>query len=371
MRPLNRASLMCLALIGSSSLLMAQNFPLKFYNGDNATGNSGGCYTVKTLVGNAIPGGMNNKINSLRLRRGFAAVVGVNNDCVGVSKFYSAPTRDRIINLPDHLKNKISFIRAIRLDETTTKKGLAGGSAASARNSAVAAGATWYYAWNNNLEHIDGLEYVPMKWRGNNNEANRAVQLGAKNFSHMLTYNEPDHHNQANMTVARAIELYPLNLRSGLRMGSPVVTQDGFRRWLSDFMDETRRRDYRVDFLAMHWYDWGNQNNNNNSGEAIRRRMTSKITNQRRIVGGTNTGMAVWLTEFNANPNRRDDNIQGDFIAAAGEYIDRTSWFERYSVFRSRNANFGPANNLRAAGIAFRDAPTRQAPYLETNNKGW
>ena len=55
------------------------------------------------------------------------------------------------------------------------------------------------------------------------------------NVSHLLGYNEPDRSDQANMSVAHAIEQWPEMFKSGLRLGSPAPSSTP-KAWLTDFM---------------------------------------------------------------------------------------------------------------------------------------
>ena len=65
--------------------------------------------------------------------------------------------------------------------------------------------------------------------------------------------NEPDLPEQSNMTVAKALEAYPKQFASGLRLGSPAVSHGGLA-WINEFMDSCVARGYRVDFIAIHDY---------------------------------------------------------------------------------------------------------------------
>ena len=95
-------------------------------------------------------------------------------------------------------------------------------------------------------------EFVAEKWGAGGDSDWRRVSADY-DLTHLLSYNEPDHGEQSNVTVERAVEEWPRHLATGLRLGSPATTDFA---WLYRFMDECRSRNYRVDFVAIHAY-WG------------------------------------------------------------------------------------------------------------------
>lgn len=57
------------------------------------------------------------------------------------------------------------------------------------------------------------------------------------------------------MSVEKALDLWPGLEATGRRLGSPAVAVkpvDG--DWLPAFMAEAQKRNYRVDFMTLHWY---------------------------------------------------------------------------------------------------------------------
>src|SRR3546814_1623489 len=63
---------------------------------------------------------------------------------------------------------------------------------------------------------------------------------------------------QSNIPYAEAANLHKLLLRTGYRIGSPAPEEGHANKWLLDFMNEVNRDTIKVDFIALHWYDWGN-----------------------------------------------------------------------------------------------------------------
>jgi hypothetical protein len=70
---------------------------------------------------------------------------------------------------------------------------------------------------------------------------------------YLFGFNEPDGAEQANITVAQAISLWPRLMASGLPLASPAAIGPT-RQWMIDWMDEATARGYRIDTLSMHTY---------------------------------------------------------------------------------------------------------------------
>lgn len=71
-----------------------------------------------------------------------------------------------------------------------------------------------------------------------------------------LGFNEPDRSDQAHMTVKQALDPWPRLESTGMRLGAPAVATGGdvAGGWLDRFMKGATARDYKVDFIPLHWY---------------------------------------------------------------------------------------------------------------------
>ena len=121
-----------------------------------------------------------------------------------------------------------------------------------------AVGASWYYNWsptNASMPGPSGVEFVPMIW-GADAVNDRTLATAKAEGDVLLGFNEPDLGEQANMTVERALELWPRLEATGMRLGSPAVAWGGADAggWLDRFMTGAKEGGYRVDFIALHWY---------------------------------------------------------------------------------------------------------------------
>lgn len=151
-------------------------------------------------------------------------------------------------------------------------------------------GTGWAYDWSRNDPNPTNPDYfyVPMQHREGwpnlgtlhkkyadwNNDARPALLLG---------FNEPDRPDQANMSVSRAIELWPQLMAMDIPLVSPAPALGGEDWWLNDFMDRADNRGYRVNYAGAHWYAGPSVDN-----------LFAHIND----VQNKANGRKVWLTEF-------------------------------------------------------------------------
>jgi len=127
-------------------------------------------------------------------------------------------------------------------------------------------------------------------------------------------------------------------MRNGLRTGSPACTEGRWKTgfYLDSFYNRTTSGDMtgdttmNVDFIAIHWYDWGNWTSTGNAtptASQILSRLKSEVS-----ACYAKYQKPIWITEFNANPNR-DSTIHYAFMQLAMQYLDTCSYVERYAYF--------------------------------------
>jgi len=191
--------------------------------------------------------------------------------------------------------------------------------------------ASWYYSWGSAYTVTTNPAFVPMVWSANallHKDAlgDVARQLPATRTQHLLAFNEPDHPDQAGMTVDEAIRLWPHLQSTGLRLGSPATV--GVRSpWLDQFMTRARQANLRVDFMTMHSYTAPNPES-----------FLAKVWYLHHRYG-----RPVWVTEFAvadwsatpARPSRYTTREIGYFmqVAVAGlrvmPFVERFAWKSR------------------------------------------
>ena len=165
----------------------------------------------------------------------------------------------------------------------------------------------WHYSWGNKLPEAEpaGVEFIPMIWGGNNPDkflekiANVEVLKADGTANYLLGFNEPDGKDQSNMTVDTAIERWPQMEALALPLGSPA-TVSVTNEWMQTFMHKADSLNYRIDFVAMHWYGSngpGDGGNPENLDPAIVRNHVTKLIS---IVKEAYKmyGRPIWITEF-------------------------------------------------------------------------
>lgn len=316
--------------------------PLQVYDGSAYTGLSMSIGLYDYYRGTQLLSDMDDKISSFQLKRGYMATFADKANGTGFSKVYVAQDGDiDIKNMPPELDDKASFIRVLPW-RWANKKGWAGGDARAADTLNCA----WRYDWDNVATSTLDVEYIPMRhnrwWNAYANINNK------KQSTHVLAFNEPERPDQANMTINEVLAEWPNLLQSGLRLGSPAPS-DGGLSWLYEFIDRADALNYRVDFVAVHYYKGG--------WSARQYYNWLKDIHER-------TGRPLWITEWNNGANwtcceptyAEQKVIIGNLLAM----LDTTSFVERYSIYnwvgntRAMIAKFDPIV-LTQAGEVYRD----------------
>ncbi|PZR83105.1 MAG: RNA polymerase subunit sigma-24 [Stutzerimonas stutzeri] len=170
----------------------------------------------------------------------------------------------------------------------------------------------------------DGACFVAMVW-GEKTARKLARDVRANRRAPLLTFNEPDDKRQANMSVARAIALWPRLMKLGRPLASPAVTTRGTLgpgSWLGRFMTEVDERGYRVDFVAVHYYA--------DSADVVRFRQFLERVHRdyRRPIWVTEWALADWR-----QPGRFSPAQQAAFAREAAAMLDELDFVERHAWF--------------------------------------
>jgi Glycosyl hydrolase catalytic core len=228
---------------------------------------------------------------------------------------------------------------------------------------------SWYYTWQPHTMQIQrphGVEFVPMIW-SETFVKSRELELAKESGSVLLGFNEPDRADQANMTVEEALSLWPQLMATGLRLGSPAPADNPSlpESWLERFINGARERDYRVDFLAVHWY--GDNfaveeavNTLNDFLEAVHHKFK----------------LPIWLTEYSLirwsdPPGYPSWEEQAEFAAKSVEMLERLPFVERYAWYSlppwtndssETTALYYQNGEPTPVGIAYRRAGLKEGP---------
>jgi hypothetical protein len=212
-----------------------------------------------------------------------------------------------------------------------TKKGVSAlaGNGVTTALSDVRAG--WFYTWASNTQGVSapaGVEFVPMIWGPGSvtdTQLNEAKALGTT----LLGFNEPDNPGQADMTVERALDLWPRLQATGMRLGAPAVAFGGDQAggWLDRFMSGAAARGYRVDFIPLHWY-----------GSDFSSAATGHLMSYLQAVHDR-YHKPIWLTEYalidftGPVPRYPSEAEQADFVRNSTAMLQSLAFVERYAWF--------------------------------------
>lgn len=209
---------------------------------------------------------------------------------------------------------------------------------------------SWAYNWGSSPDGLDdsSVEYVPMLWGADQDKTSSwetnvkaALSAGSK---HILSFNEPDHAEQAKMSPqdAAAAHVKYLNPHGDkARIGSPAVTNsqnaNEGTKWLQQFMDACEGQGCQVDFCVAHWYSPADQKDT----------LFTHLEEVRKICGDK----PVWLTEFGLS----DGGDEAGFLKAVLKDLDDLEWLERYSYFMvgGKGTLTSGQGQLSAAGEAY------------------
>jgi hypothetical protein len=336
--------------------------PLEVFSGENFLGTSRklGQYTQYSA---GSLGTMAGAMSSFILKRGYTATFAQNGNGTGHSRNYVAQDGDLEIGaLPEALNDRVGFVRVFPW-RWISKKGIAG-------DIESGLNVQWKYNWNLNQDSTLDLEYVPIRqtrwWPGlDQNWRTRGA-------SHLMGYNEPDNPDQdAYMSVGDAIWSWSDLLATGLRVGSPAVTDGGRSSWLYPFLDQADAANLRVDFVVVHYY-WC-YNPADPVGAANQFYNYLKATHDR-------VRRPLWIKEWNNGANWTgcgDPSFaqQREAVTRMIEMLDNTPFVERYSLYNwvedVRRVKWDDGS-LTEAGVRYRDkaSPIGYQQVIPDNGRG-
>lgn len=323
----------------------ADTAPLILFDGLNLQGASANITENVVHSGGNIPAQMNDKTKSFILKKGFMVTLGTELSGIGKSKNYIASESDlEIDTLPDYLLNDVSFIRVVPWNWVTKK----GNNNTNDRE--IELNSTWRYKWSNSGASNIEFEYAPMSFsKGGTTDANITKYLAMYNVTHIMGFNESDNCDDQGGTggvcvIDAAVGYYKNLMKSGLRMVSPSCRENAPFGWLKDFYDVATEQDVRIDVIGVHWYDWGSnpKNSPNENPQLVFNRFKNYLNRVHDLYN-----LPIWITEFNANPNRTHD-VNLAFMKLALPYLESLDYIERYCWFQPNGgaADFYDANNV-------------------------
>jgi hypothetical protein len=226
-------------------------------------------------------------------------------------------------------------------------------------------------SWNHNwdLHRIEaqpsGIEFTPMLWGGKRDNETIAALLQEEVISNFQTgqvlrlhgFNEPDKADQSNISVARALELWPLLESIGIPLVSPSCAEpEG--QWMQEFMSNATADCKRVDWVGVHWYGGA-------SFESFASSMQSIYESYGKPIIITEFAPADWQAKT-LNENRHSPSAVLSFMKLAIPWLEEQDWVMGYAwfPFQKSDPNGGTSalldeqNQLTACGRYYQSVGT-------------
>lgn len=188
----------------------------------------------------------------------------------------------------------------------------------------------WYYTWK--PWPIEGAqaEFVPMIWGGARTAEHIAAVRQRGKVPVLLAINEPNHTDQANMSVEEVARLWPKIEPLAERLSSPAPA-GVLGPWYDKFHRMAKRRGLRYDFMAVHLYGPPDPNKFLAKIDAVHEKYR----------------LPIWITEFAvADWDAAPKNCRGDcprnryseeevlaFMQTVLPELEKRPYVERYAWF--------------------------------------
>ena len=146
----------------------------------------------------------------------------------------------------------------------------------------------------------------------------------------LLGFNEPERAKQGNVTIKRALELWPkleeVAKQRNLRIGSPAPSSNqAGMQWLARFMEQADDKGLKVDFIAVHWY----RGTDAGKFEQFVDDLADKYDRP------------IWITEFNGWAGSEPEHYR--FLKDSLKFLEKSKEVERYAYF---NVKAGKTHSL-------------------------
>ena len=163
-----------------------------------------------------------------------------------------------------------------------------------------------------------------------------AAKLAKAPGNVLLGYNEPDHKLHGNLDLGAGLRFWPKLMKTGKRLGSPAGAKDILKSgtWVDLFMKEATARNYRVDFMTVHYYGMSSKTWSN---------ITRAVEDMRAYLEGVHAKYKrpIWVTEWSLvkwGPNQINNKYatseaQAKFAKYAAQMMDKLPYVERYAYF--------------------------------------
>ncbi len=194
-------------------------------------------------------------------------------------------------------------------------------------------GFSWYYNWKATelystepSESKKEIIFVPMAWGEKN------LDISDVSSKVLLTFNEPDHSDQSNIDVERALELWPQIQKYKGRICSPAPSKPqttGGTSWLGQFMKQAELKKYRVDLICVHYYS------ENKDVAEFKSFLERVYAEYKRPIWVTEWALVDWL-----KPGRFSAAETALFAKEALLMLDELDFVEKHAWFAAHKGKF-------------------------------
>ena len=184
---------------------------------------------------------------------------------------------------------------------------------------------TWQYNWIRTQRRADcqGVQWVPMVKSGSSPADVRSAvdDISAAGHDVVLGFNEPERAAQADLSVDRALELWPaLTSNEDLTVVSPASSGQRGLQWSEEFLTRAQRQGLRVDVIATHWYGWA-------EGSCTAERFDRYLDRVEALPGD----QPIWVTEVGCGGDSGDQarSFYNDMLEVLDDHprVERYAWF--------------------------------------------
>lgn len=210
--------------------------------------------------------------------------------------------------------------------KVTAKKGLAG--AALQRSGLLT---SWYYNWGfqpsgKELPATDAsIRFVPMLWGWNSKSEKALDSLRAEHPPILFGFNEPDHTDQANLTVDAALAAWPKVQGIAADLVSPSCAQPQ-QEWMQRFFEKAEKQNLSFDSVGFHHY--GPPEPDDFIG------LLEKVHNMYKLpIWVTEFAAADWQAKIGGPANRYSEKQTIRFIQTVCPFMERTPWIRGYAWY--------------------------------------
>jgi hypothetical protein len=221
--------------------------------------------------------------------------------------------------------------------------------------------AHWFYSWGATKpdDTPEGVEFAPMIWGKPGQKTEEVLETikaqgQTGEVKALMGFNEPDQHDQSNLTVEEALDAWSNLMEAGLPLTSPGCVHPD-RQWMIDFMRGVEERNLRVDYVCVHSYGGP-------SAAALLDRLRRVYEMFER---------PLWITEFavgdweakTVQQNRHSPEKIADFMREVlpmldeAEFVDRYAWFSANQDYPAlgNSALFDDEGDLTPLGELYRE----------------